>query len=470
MGHSIFPTGTTKFDPTKTWSGYTLFNAKDEGAILIDMNGKVVHEWKDLQGFPNKMIKGGKVFGSLRCREATSSYQDYADLTEVNWEGKVLWSFNQNEKVNDPNFGETWVARLHHDYQFTGNPVGYYVPNQETSDDFEKVLLLTHSNKTIPKISPFPLLDNNLLEIDRKGNKLWSWSTLEHFDEFSLNDEQKNAIFHNPNIQPASNEGDIFHVNCASYLGPNKWFDQGDQRFKPNNIIMNSREAMLTWIVDHDSGKIVWLLGPNFTQSEALRKLGPLVGMHHVHLIPKGLPGAGNILAFNNGGWAGYGAPNQTSSTGMKVTRVDGSQVIEFDPITLEKKWSFSAKDLGFNAPFHSTSFYSPLVSSVQRLPNGNTLIDEGTSGRFLEVTPEKEVVWEYVFPQTNDYLVYRAYRVPYDWIPQLSKPEEIAVVPPKNSEFHLPGAADPSFNPDKTVSVTGTAGYNKPAPDKINN
>ena len=140
MGHSIFPTGTTKFDPTKTWSGYTLFNAKDEGAILIDMNGKVVHEWKDLQGFPNKMIKGGKVFGSLRCREATSSYQDYADLTEVNWEGKVLWSFNQNEKVNDPDFGETWVARLHHDYQFTGNPVGYYVPNQETSDDFEKVL------------------------------------------------------------------------------------------------------------------------------------------------------------------------------------------------------------------------------------------------------------------------------------------------------------------------------------------
>ena len=60
MGHSIFPTGTTKFDPTKTWSGYTLFNAKDEGAILIDMNGKVVHEWKDLQGFPNKMIKGGQ--------------------------------------------------------------------------------------------------------------------------------------------------------------------------------------------------------------------------------------------------------------------------------------------------------------------------------------------------------------------------------------------------------------------------
>lgn len=35
MGHSIFPTGTTKFDPTKTWSGYTLFNAKDEVPFLL---------------------------------------------------------------------------------------------------------------------------------------------------------------------------------------------------------------------------------------------------------------------------------------------------------------------------------------------------------------------------------------------------------------------------------------------------
>ena len=42
MGHSIFPTGTTKFDPTKTWSGYTLFNAKDEGkkALIERMDSR----------------------------------------------------------------------------------------------------------------------------------------------------------------------------------------------------------------------------------------------------------------------------------------------------------------------------------------------------------------------------------------------------------------------------------------------
>jgi hypothetical protein len=32
-------------------------------------------------------------------------------------------------------------------------------------------------------------------------------------------------------------------------------------------------------------------------------------------------------------------------------------------------------------------------------LPNGNTLINEGFFGRFFEVTPDSEVVWEYVNP-----------------------------------------------------------------------
>ena len=35
-------------------------------------------------------------------------------------------------------------------------------------------------------------------------------------------------------------------------------------------------------------------------------------------------------------------------------------------------------------------NFYSPYVSSAQRLPNGNTLIDEGSDGRVFEVTTEK--------------------------------------------------------------------------------
>jgi hypothetical protein len=34
------------------------------------------------------------------------------------------------------------------------------------------------------------------------------------------------------------------------------------------------------------------------------------------------------------------------------------------------------------------------------RLPNGNTLVSESDSGRAFELTPEKEIVWEYLNPQ----------------------------------------------------------------------
>ena len=35
----------------------------------------------------------------------------------------------------------------------------------------------------------------------------------------------------------------------------------------------------------------------------------------------------------------------------------------------------------------------------MQRLPNGNTLITEGSDGRVFEVTPDHKIVWEFVSP-----------------------------------------------------------------------
>ncbi len=43
MGHpTIYPTGATVYNPGKAWSGYTIYQAADHGALLIDMNGKEV--------------------------------------------------------------------------------------------------------------------------------------------------------------------------------------------------------------------------------------------------------------------------------------------------------------------------------------------------------------------------------------------------------------------------------------------
>ena len=74
----------------------------------------------------------------------------------------------------------------------------------------------------------------------------------------------------------------------------------------------------------------------------------------------------------------------------------------------------------------------------MQRLPNGNTQIAEATSGRIFEVTPEGEIVWEYVDPAG---FVFRAHRYPYDWVPA-PRPEETPVIPPSNVRLQLDGIA----------------------------
>ncbi len=74
---------------------------------------------------------------------------------------------------------------------------------------------------------------------------------------------------------------------------------------------------------------------------------------------------------------------------------------------------------------------------------NGNTLITEGAAGRAFEVTVDHEIVWEFINPffyESDDtrHNFYRAYRVPYDWIPQLTPPEARPVVPPNLSDFRI--------------------------------
>ena len=61
---TIYPTGATLFSPDKCWCGYTLFIAMETGPALVDMNGRVVHLWKGLHGFPAKLLPGGHVMGS----------------------------------------------------------------------------------------------------------------------------------------------------------------------------------------------------------------------------------------------------------------------------------------------------------------------------------------------------------------------------------------------------------------------
>jgi Arylsulfotransferase (ASST) len=172
------------------------------------------------------------------------------------------------------------------------------------------------------------------------------------------------------------------HLDPASDVivdgGRAEWTHANAVEELPNGNIMLSFRNICTIIqIDRKSGDIIWKMGPP-----------ELAVQHAPTLLPNG-----NILIFDNGLHA-------------------SSRVIEVQPSTKAIVWKFQEP-----VP---TDFFSPRIGNAQRLPNGNTLIDEGLFGRFFEVTSDGEVVWEYVNPrfgystqtvpeQQND--VFRAYR-----------------------------------------------------------
>ena len=119
-----------------------------------------------------------------------------------------------------------------------------------------------------------------------------------------------------------------------------------------------------------------------------------------------------------------------------------GAEVVKHVFSALEIVWQYTPREAGFAPLLEDSKFYSIMVSSAQRLPNGNTLITEGAHGRLFEVTPDHETVWEYMSPvfhrKHGHSLVYRAYRVPYEWVAQLHRPEETAVPRLDNRSFRL--------------------------------
>ncbi len=177
--------------------------------------------------------------------------------------------------------------------------------------------------------------------MDWEGNIIWSWRASDHFDELGFDEAAKNALFRNPGLHGEAG-GDWMHINNFSTLGENKWYDAGDKRFHPDNIIFDARNSNILGIIEKSTGKIVWRVGPNFNESEATKKLGWIIGQHHLHMIPKGLPGEGDLLVFDNGGEGGYGTPNPASLTGVNNAHRDYSRVLQFNPVTLEITWQYT--------------------------------------------------------------------------------------------------------------------------------
>jgi hypothetical protein len=429
---SVYPTGTTIFDPQRTWIGYTVLTLlSTQAVVVIDMNGNVVKRWDDYDnaaGGPARILPEGIV---IAARGARAPHQESLELVQRDFAGNVMWRLDQNVQIRLADGRAVHSLRQHHDWQRADFPAGYYSPDATPASSDSHTLVLTHVSRMDPNVADSLLEDDRIIEISSAGELQWEWTAGEHIDEFGFDDAARAAIRTAQRFNATRGSLDWLHINSATYVGPNQWHDAGDARFAPENVIISAREASIVAIIDR-AGSVVWQLGPDFGRTAATRAIRPIIGQHHAHIIPPGLPGAGNLMIFDNGGASGFGAPSDIAQGGFGVHARANSRVLEINPVTLEVVWSYQA-----------ANFYSVNISGAQRLPNGNTLITEGAPGRVFEVTADRTIVWEYMSPffagPRNSNSVYRAYRLPYRWIPQLDVPTQRAVTPPPPHEFTLP-------------------------------
>jgi arylsulfotransferase ASST len=177
-----------------------------------------------------------------------------------------------------------------------------------------------------------------LVEMTKDGRTIWEWRTWEHLDP------SKDAI-----TAMQDDRSEWPHGNAVLEL-------------PDGNLMVSFRNISTIIKIDRQTSEILWKLG------------APALSGQHA---PTPLSND-NLLIFDNG-------PHRLDHS------FPFSRVIEVNPTTNEIVWKYQEAIL--------PNFYSPRSSNAQRLPNGNTLINEGSFGRFFEVSPVGELVWEYVNP-----------------------------------------------------------------------
>ena len=188
-------------------------------------------------------------------------------------------------------------------------------------------------------------------------------------------------------------------------------FNAVDYNAELDQILVSVRSFSEVWVIDHSTttaeaaghsggrqgkgGDLLYRWGNPVMYQHGSAADRQSFFQHDGQWVGPGLPGAGNILLFNNGPRPGP----QFYSTAHELTPpVDGFGAYAYTPgMAYEPAlptWVFQDSPPG--------AFWAQFLSGVQRLPNGNTLLCSGPNGRFFEVRPDGTKVWEYINPVTD--------------------------------------------------------------------
>lgn len=434
------PTELIQYDPAKASPGYTFFSPfRGKNSYLIDMQGNVVHYWPYPEGWVTpgaeaiekhaRLLEDGMLLRAAVDR-ANRGRSSGAIYQLVNWEGEVVWEHDEERPGYTP----------HHDFRMIWNPeLGertlLYVAAREISHETAIALGVDPSLRDNYASQP-----DGVVEIDMDGNVIWEWNIADHvvqdidaslptYGVISEHPEKMDPNFAN------GVSGDWIHINSLDY---NETLD---------HIVINNSTFSESYVIDHgatfvpgdpqrsielaagDAGDFVFRWGnpcvydsgdcPTSIHEGQSSTNGhqQVFFSHDIQWIREkeigmgdDLPGAGNMLIFNNG----------TRQLGTVY-----SSVIEFNPydgamedgnyvseVAAGYAPGPAGMGMGAGAPqlvsnqvvwtYRSAmphSFFSSYIAGAQRLPNGNTLICSGARGHLFEVTPDGEVVWEYVNP-----------------------------------------------------------------------
>ncbi len=334
-------TGVLRYDPARTQPGYTLYTvAPDLSAHLIDMNGRELHRWKLSR---DRIILGGAadtLFGILEPQIECGHLFPNGDLLLV-YEQKAVGAANTRLVKLDKDSNVLWTSRVsvHHAIEVVG----------------DKIYALTgkirppSSNPIVNAFFRMPYIDESVSILGSRGNTLNTHSILRAMAN-STRMRLTDAI-------PFGDRIDRLHSNSLNVL------TERTARFipgaKPGDVLLSLRNLNMLVVMDLEAEKIVWALRGSWRKQ------------HDAKMLPNG-----HILLFDNRG---------------DLMAHGRSRVLEIDPRTGGIIWSYDGTD--------RDPLDSEYRGGAQRLADGNTLISESASGRFLEVAPDGSIVWEYVSP-----------------------------------------------------------------------
>lgn len=390
LQHFVIATPATINDADLTLDGYTLVApTKSNDVYLVNNKGKAVHHWhtNHYSGLDTKLLDDGRLLRSYTTNSAGFDIGGKGGgIQIINWDGSVEWDYQLS----------TSQQLTHHDVTMLPNGNVLTIVWQRISA--KDAIAAGVDPKNIDEESNSTWSDS-IIEIDPKTNKtVWQWNAFDHlvqdFDSTKSNygkiSQQPRKI--NANYYSYVDKPDWLHVNSVYY-------DQASDQ-----IIISPREFNELWIIDHSTttaqaatdqggryghgGDLLYRYGNPETYGQGSVTDRKLFLQHDIHRIADGLPGAGNVLLFNNGDENGSQAYSNVLELKLPQ-RNDGNYQIKNNRfVDAQLVWQYT--------PTGQAEFFSQFMGGAQRLPNGNTLVADSMAGRIIEVLPAGQIAWDY--------------------------------------------------------------------------